>query len=153
MKFSALFLGSIAGALAAVAAFVLYDWLSPAFYLTSNPALILLPLLIAGAQTLFLALPILAALNRFKRLNLITAILAGATSASAPWLIFLFSKASATFLPFVGLIALLGAIGGSVGYATARALSPNNSFKPSPLRGLGAGAKIVPTPRPLRCPA
>ena len=30
---------------------------------------------------------------------------------------------------------------------------PNNSFKPSPLRGLGAGAKIVPTPRPLSGPA
>ena len=30
---------------------------------------------------------------------------------------------------------------------------PNNSFKPSPLRGLGAGAKIVPTPRPLSVPA
>ena len=141
MKFSALFLGSIAGALAAVAAFVLYDWLSPAFYLTTNPTLILLPLWIAGAQTLFLALPILAVLNRFKRLNLVTATLAGAISASAPWLIFLFSQASATFLLFVGLIALLGAIGGSVGYATARALSPNNSFKPSPLRGLGAGAQ------------
>ena len=32
-------------------------------------------------------------------------------------------------------------------------LRPNNSFKPSPLRGLGAGAKIVPTPRPLSGPA
>ena len=31
--------------------------------------------------------------------------------------------------------------------------SPNNSFKPSPLRGLGAGARIVPTPRPLSVPA
>ena len=31
--------------------------------------------------------------------------------------------------------------------------APNNSFKPSPLRGLGAGAKIVPTPRPLSGPA
>ena len=30
---------------------------------------------------------------------------------------------------------------------------PNNSFKPSPLRGLGAGAMIVPTPRPLIGPA
>ena len=29
----------------------------------------------------------------------------------------------------------------------------NNSFKPSPLRGLGAGAMIVSSPRPLRCPA
>ena len=32
-------------------------------------------------------------------------------------------------------------------------LPANNSFKPSPLRGLGAGAKIVPTPRPLIGPA
>ena len=31
--------------------------------------------------------------------------------------------------------------------------APNNSYKPSPLRGLGAGAKIVPTPRPLSGPA
>ena len=30
---------------------------------------------------------------------------------------------------------------------------PNNSFKPRPLRGLGAGAMIGPSPRPLRCPA
>ena len=33
------------------------------------------------------------------------------------------------------------------------AMGSNNSFKPSPLRGLGAGAKIVPTPRPLSVPA
>jgi len=30
---------------------------------------------------------------------------------------------------------------------------PNNSFKPSPLRGLGAGAMIEPSPRPLSGPA
>ena len=35
----------------------------------------------------------------------------------------------------------------------AKEAQSNNSFKPSPLRGLGAGAMIVPSPRPLRCPA
>jgi len=39
--------------------------------------------------------------------------------------------------------------------AVTETCGANNSFKPSPLRGLGAGAgaKIVPTPRPLIGPA
>ena len=41
----------------------------------------------------------------------------------------------------------------SMSGAYGMGLRPNNSFKPSPLRGLGAGAKIVPTPRPLSGPA
>ena len=40
-----------------------------------------------------------------------------------------------------------------LGWYLATRPRPNNSFKPSPLRGLGAGAKIVPTPRPLIGPA
>ena len=137
MKFIALFVGSIAGTLAAVGAFVLYDWLSPSFYLSSSPILILLPLWIAGAQTLFIALPLLAFLNHRKKLNLATAILTGAVAAGVPWLLMLISKLSATTLSLVGFIALFGAFGGFVGYLTALAFSPNNSFKPSPLRGLG----------------
>ena len=35
----------------------------------------------------------------------------------------------------------------------AHGVLPNNSFKPSPLRGLGAGAMIEPSPRPLSRPA
>ena len=47
----------------------------------------------------------------------------------------------------------LGALSSQMRRHKARKYAPNNSFKPSPLRGLGAGAKIVPTPRPLSGPA
>ena len=69
MNFSALFIGTVVGTLAAVAAFVIHDSFDPGFYFLKNPVLILFPLLVAGAQAFFLGLPTLLVLNRFNRLN------------------------------------------------------------------------------------
>ena len=133
MKFSALFIGSLVGTLVAVAAFALYDGFNPSFFFTNSLRLIVFPLLVGGAQAFFLTLPGILVLNGFGRLNLYTAILCGALSAGLPWLFIARGTDGALF--FAALIAGFGAIGGLVGYITARAVSPNNSFKARPLRG------------------
>ena len=136
MKFSALFIGSLAGTLAAVLAYVIYDWIDPSFFFFKSPRLILFPLLVAGAQAFFIALPLLLILNRLGRLNFFTAAFCGAISASLPWLVLILASLdSPSHLSVPAWIAAFGAIGGLVGYFTARAVSPNNSFKPTPLRG------------------
>jgi hypothetical protein len=132
MKLSALFIGSLAGTLAAVAAFVVYDWFAPILYFLQYPRMIVFPLLIAGSQAFFLALPGLFALNHFDRLNWLSAVVCGAISAALPWLSLTWASREFTF---VAWLALFGAVGGLVGYFVARAVSPNNSFKPTPLRG------------------
>ena len=134
MNFSALFIGTVVGTLAAVAALVIHDSFDPGFYFLKNPVLILFPLLVAGAQAFFLGLPTLLVLNRFRRLNWITATLSGAMCASLPWLLALLGS-SELVTPMTSWLALFGAIGGVMGHATARAVSPNNSSKPTPLRG------------------
>ena len=134
MKFSALFIGTVVGTLAAVAAFVIYDSFDPGFYFLKHPVLILFPLLVAGAQAFFLGLPALLLLNRFNRLSWITATLSGAICASVPWGLALLGSPELV-APMSSWLALFGAVGGVVSYATARAVSPNNSSKPTPLRG------------------
>ncbi|MDX8130454.1 hypothetical protein QLH52_24405 [Methylomonas sp. OY6] len=134
MKFNALFIGSLAGTLAAVAAFVVFDSWDSGFFLSKTPKLIVFPLMVAAAQTLLLALPVLLLLNHFKRLNGITWVLIGALCAALPWSILLLATPELVAPTFLWL-ALCGAIGGIVGHITARAVSPNNSSKPTPLRG------------------
>ena len=134
MKFNALFIGSLAGTLAAVAAFVVFDSWDSGFFLSETPKLVVFPLMVAAAQTLLLALPALLLLNHLKRLNGITWVLIGALCAALPWSILLLVSPELVAPTFLWL-ALCGAIGGIAGYITSRAVSPNNSSKPTPLRG------------------
>ncbi|WP_447937445.1 hypothetical protein [Thermomonas fusca] len=134
MKFNALFIGSLAGTLAAVAAFVVFDSWDSGFFLSETPKLVVFPLMVAAAQTLLLALPALLLLNHLKRLNGITWVLIGALCAALPWSILLLVTPELVAPTFLWL-ALCGAIGGIAGYITSRAVSPNNSSKPTPLRG------------------
>ena len=134
MKFNALFIGSLAGTLAAVVAFVVFDSWGSGFFLAQTSKLIVFPLMVAAAQTLVLALPALCVLNHFQRLSGFTWVLTGALCAALPWSILLLVTPELVAPTFLWL-ALCGAIGGIVGYITARAVSPNNSSKPTPLRG------------------
>ncbi|MFN3703029.1 hypothetical protein [Thermomonas sp.] len=134
MKFNALFIGSLAGTFAAVAAFVVFDSLGSGFFLSQNPKLIVFPLMVAAAQTLFLVIPALLLLNHLKRLNWITWVLIGALCAALPWSILLLATPELAVPTFLWL-ALCGAIGGIVGYITARAVNPSDSSKPTPPRG------------------
>ena len=134
MKFNALLIGSLAGTLVAVVAFVVFDSWGSGFFLAKTPKLIVFPLMVASAQTLVLALPALCVLNHFKRLSGFAWVLTGALCAALPWSILLLATPELV-APTSLWLALCGAIGGIVGYITARAVSPNNSSKPTPLRG------------------
>lgn len=119
MKPGALFIGCLAGTVAAVAAFVLYDWMHPGFHFLQDPDSILFPLVFAGAQAFFLGLPLLFLLNRIGWLNWVTATFAGVTCAALPW-VFLFPGTSHEQWVAIGWIAVFGAVGGIAGYAAAR---------------------------------
>lgn len=122
MKFRDLFFGSLAGVLAAVAALVLHDWIKQEFFFTKNWDLVLFPLLIAGAQGFFIGLPALLLLNLYQRVNLLSAMICGAFTAAAPWVLSAMD-APDTELPVIGWFAAYGAIGGFVGFLLARSLT------------------------------
>lgn len=129
LKFRELFLGSLAGVLVAVAVVVLHDWIRQQFYFTMNWELVLFALLIAGAQAFFIGLPGLLLLNKFRRVNLLAAVICGAFTAAAPWALFAMD-APLTRLPVVGWFAVYGAFGGFVGFVVARSLTFRQAARP-----------------------
>jgi hypothetical protein len=102
------------------------------------PSSFLLAGIFASAHALILGLPAALVLTRMRLFRPIPMSVAGAVVGGLPLAAFTFfspphywQSPSLMFASF----SLLGVAGGLAFYFTYQALSPNNSFKPKPLRG------------------
>ena len=94
--------------------------------------------IVAFGHALILGLPAALMLVHKRAFRAIPMSLAGACVGLAPTAVLFFPYDSSgwqSYLQLASIAAGLGALGGLAFYFTHRAMSPNNSFKPTPLRG------------------
>ncbi|MEN1973459.1 hypothetical protein WCE34_14210 [Luteimonas sp. MJ204] len=102
------------------------------------PSTFLLAGMYASCHALILGLPVALVLARFRLFSPIPMSVVGAVVGTLPLAVFtLLSPPDYWQRPLFlfASFAFLGAVGGLAFYFTRQALSPNNSFKPTPLRG------------------
>ena len=105
---------------------------------TSTPLLAFLVTAVAGGQALVIGVPLLLAISRWFKLNYLTCACVGIIVALGPWwLLELTDKSvvNSSSAYVLSLTAACGLLGGLTFFGLYRVLSPNNSSKPTPLRG------------------
>ena len=138
-RFFAIFFSAGAAGLPAALAFAIYETVTKSldYFLPS----FLLAGMFASAHALLLGLPTAFVLTRLRLFHPITASVTGAGVGLLPLAVFTFLSPPDYWqepLLMYTSFGLLGGVGGLVFYFTYIALSPNNSFKPRPLRGSAA---------------
>ena len=141
----ALFVAVIAAALCASVLTVVSAW---AAIPGQHPSDMLwaLPIVFAGcfAYAMVVGLPIAIALNHKRRFRPGTMAIGGAMAGLLPAAVLLWPSSIPSTVPLEdwGYFGLIVACGGAIGaasgvsfFAAHRLMSPNNSFKPKPLRG------------------